>query len=70
MVTVQSTLGHAHIVDQIIQYLTIMLLDNASFGANTPVVSRFTHVRPMKGFSQRCPLRGTITDGNRKSAVD
>ena len=46
MVTVQSTLVHAHIVDQIIQYLTIMLLDNASFGANSPVVSRFTHVRP------------------------
>ena len=46
MVTVQSTLGHAHIVDQIIQYLTIMLLDNASLGADSPVVSRFTHVRP------------------------
>ena len=46
MVTVQSTLGHAHIFDQIIQYRTIMLLDNASFGANSPVVSRSTHVIP------------------------
>ena len=48
MITVQSTLGHAHIVDQIIQFLTITFLDNVSFGVNSPVVShgRFMHVRP------------------------
>ena len=58
MVTVQSTWGHAHIVDQIIQYLTIMLLDNASFGANSPVVSRLRMWNPNEKFLTTLPLAG------------
>ena len=48
-----------------------MLLDIASFGANSYVVSRFTHVRPQWKVSHHVALagHGTITDGNRKYAV-